>query len=345
MEEKVKLKLIEKVSDVTQLEGTIVDSLESNEPTKNATSIRVVKEIKDNLDTVGGRVDRIETQGVAVGDTLPIGSVFYFEGDESEIPTGFGKIETPVPPKQLLINNDFQINQRGQTVYDFFNKNAYTLDMWSVNMLKVSILEDGWIKVENTDTNDHSFQQKFGFTRNGTYTVCAEYRNVSNGTHIWYQDEKGISTTVKQVTNGRNVATFNSNEFTNIATACPAGGSFEIKYIDLFEDDIAYPHVKEDYAIALMRCLPYFEKRKKVVTSTSNWFIGGFDFDFPKKSIPVVVIFSIRNTDDGYIQGTKYATQITIYGVPYIGLGEGTSAGSKGTKTWEVEYQATCEPL
>ena len=38
-----------------------------------------------------------------------------------------------------------------------------------------------------------------------------------------------------------------------------AKSSTKVEYIDLFEGSIAYPHVKEDYAIALMRCKLYVQ--------------------------------------------------------------------------------------
>ena len=80
------------------------------------------------------RVTSLETNGVAVGDTLPIGSVIYIDGDEKDLRTGYEKIDV-FPPKQLLINNDFQVWQRGES-FDYSNsvlsKNTYFPDMWMI---------------------------------------------------------------------------------------------------------------------------------------------------------------------------------------------------------------------
>ena len=38
--------------------------------------------------------------------------------------------EKGINAKQLLLNNDFQVNQRGQNIYDYTNKSGHTVDMW-----------------------------------------------------------------------------------------------------------------------------------------------------------------------------------------------------------------------
>ena len=38
--------------------------------------------------------------------------------------------------KQLLLNNDFQVNQRGQNIYDYTNKSGHTVDMWLADVYK-----------------------------------------------------------------------------------------------------------------------------------------------------------------------------------------------------------------
>ena len=65
---------------------------------------------------IGGidtRVTRLETNGVSVADTLPVGSEFYYEGDPDLLPDNVEIIEPPFSNPNLLINGDFKIWQRG----------------------------------------------------------------------------------------------------------------------------------------------------------------------------------------------------------------------------------------
>ena len=92
----------------------------------------------EEFESVVRRVTSLETNGVAVGDTLPHGSIVYVEGDEKDIPTGYQKLDiVPQPSKQLLINNDFQVNQRGQTAYSGEMKKCF----------------DGWFLIRGYVTN------------------------------------------------------------------------------------------------------------------------------------------------------------------------------------------------
>lgn len=167
--------------------------------------------------------------------------------------------------RQLLINNDFQINQRGQSEYVVTNGNwEYTLDMWKfrgVSNSTVSINEDKTITLTNpSNENSVYFCQALSDLVNGNYSgnikvisIIGIVKFYINGTTLEGQNitlTKGINTFS---TNGT-PSTFNIQLY--------AGASITLEYIDLFEGDIAYPHVKEDYAIALDRCQRYFQKRK-----------------------------------------------------------------------------------
>lgn len=156
--------------------------------------------------------------------------------------------------KQLLLNNDFQVNQRGQNIYDYTNKSGHTVDMWLASILKVSVLSDGWVKVENLHTAGHYFQQKFGFLRKGKYAVALNVRNIKGSVSLHYEQEGGSVIKIGNLKNGRNTFTFTAANMKNIAIYINTGSSVEIEYIDLFEGDAAFHHVKELYDIELLRC-------------------------------------------------------------------------------------------
>ena len=231
--------------------GKVEDSLESNS-TQNAPSVRVVSAIDD-------RVTTLEEDGVN-GDSFPVGTIIDYQGDIADIPTGY-EVYDYVPRKQLLINNDFQINQRGQgnyTISDNVWNLKYTVDMWyiqngmSVDVLKLS---KNVIKITNIGVSDGYFGQStdFKITKNNTLvikvnsltgSVCLpdllDVPQLKVGLNVF--DLKGIE---------------ESNDLRRVLLKLNVGANIEIEYIDLFEGDVAYPHVKEDYTIALMRCMSY----------------------------------------------------------------------------------------
>lgn len=158
--------------------------------------------------------------------------------------------------KQLLINNDFQVNQRGQSFYDNTSKTGYTVDMWLVNQLKVTTLSEGWIRVENLHTSPHFFQQKLGSLRRGPHTVALNVRNIKGNVSLYYEkeDHGGGEVKVGDIKDGRNEFTFTASTMLNIAVNISPNSSVEIEYVDLFEGDTAFRHVKEHYEIELLRC-------------------------------------------------------------------------------------------
>lgn len=160
--------------------------------------------------------------------------------------------------KQLLLNNDFQVNQRGQKIYDYTNQGGHTVDMWLVNQMKVSVLSDDWVKVENLRDANHYFQQRFnlGYSRRGPYVVALNVRNIKGNVSLYYEKEDNGRGMVKvgDIKNGRNEFTFIASTMLNIAINIDSSSSIEIEYIDMFEGEIVYPHVKEEYANALLKC-------------------------------------------------------------------------------------------
>ena len=180
-------------------------------------------------------------------------------------------------PQNLLINGDFQINQRGLGEY---TSSGYTLDMWRCYLIsgnKVSPISGGGIKIEKVG-GTFSLRQKVPFTENDIgkkYTVSFE---LETDTLIESDLNFGQQTNILNFEVGKKVYsrtfTLQSNDIVNgyvdliIVNIGEVVGNINVYYCDLFEGDIAYPHVKEDDAIALMRC------RSKLKVFKANEWIG-----------------------------------------------------------------------
>lgn len=146
-----------------------------------------------------------------------------------------------VTDHNLLINGDFQVNQRGQSSYTCDGtKRVYGVDMWSFSK------SNTFMKVtENGIETDAPISQMFNKLKSGVkYTVVCSIDNVihtksiTGGTY-----DTDTSQTIMYLT-------FNNVERILITP----NGTQTINYVDLFEGEVVYKHQKEDYAIALTRC-------------------------------------------------------------------------------------------
>lgn len=170
-------------------------------------------------------------------------------GSEINVPTIKAVLDGLHHPN-LLINGDFQINQRGQNEYSISSGYLYTVDMWCVYVnsasenVKVLETENG-IKLTSS-SKDRALCQKFEPLEIGKkYILIVKVNNtirklefiggtyIANNQYLSYE----ISGNFEYITIKQN------------------GVDIEVEYADLFESGIVYPHVKEDYAIALDRCM------------------------------------------------------------------------------------------
>jgi hypothetical protein len=169
--------------------------------------------------------------------------------------------------QNMLINGDFQCNQRGENTYDVGDSSAYTVDMWRIHQLTLNVLDVG-VKITGKTSDATGYFTQFvqlGKLETTTYTISAmvdgkicTFTLTPGGTAKEKDFGKFKISALTTSTWDNDLGDYNNKLKINI---CPIGtNSITIKYVDLFEGSIAYPHVKEDYAIALMRCKRYIQK-------------------------------------------------------------------------------------
>lgn len=156
-------------------------------------------------------------------------------------------------PPNLLVNGDFQINQRGQSSYEINNSTwTYSIDLWRINGMKLQVNGDGTITL--TALNETNYFQQIVENANyqtGDKLVLSLYIdgsikvfNIQIGTTD-YVDEK-ISIFASYNEEQKKIyLSLSLNQKSN---------SITLKWIRLNEGSIAYSHSEEDDAIALMRC-------------------------------------------------------------------------------------------
>ena len=198
----------------------------------------------------------------------------------------------------LLINGDFQINQRGQSSYS--TNLTYTLDMWylSTNGGSITPTNNG---LNVNGSSNHSTIQQFidADYRGKQMTVVIKFKDVvyshvydvsTDSTTYYFIDSLGIKLYYDE-----------SKGKTSIWIRVQSDSGV-IEYIDLFEGSIAYPHVKEDRGIALVRC----ERYLKVIDICSLAFMcisGGMQL---KANGSIFGLDKMASTPTGQLSQTSF---------------------------------------
>ena len=184
--------------------------------------------------------------------------------------------------QNLLLNGDFQCNQRGKKTYDKLTSATFTVDMWRGYLVKVNVLNEGITLTGSSSTEQGYFTQfiQLGKLVTTTYTICAMADDklctftVTPGATA---KEKSFGTfKISALTTS--VWSNDLNDYDNKLkiNICPIGtNATTFKYIDVFEGVVAYPHVKEDPATALMRCRRYIQAG----SNTSPFFWNTLEID------------------------------------------------------------------
>lgn len=177
----------------------------------------------------------------------------------SDILDGLGNsiVQGPMTaPQNLLINGDFQINQREQENYV---SSGYTVDMWKAYKTNVNVIENGVNANRNTTSENGFLTQIIGdISRLKQYTACAK---INDRICVWSFTPQ--TTSQRKSFNNFNLFSKLTNSNLEIGIELTTNTILNIEYIRLYEGIIAYKGQKEDYSTALMRCQQYVLGFKK----------------------------------------------------------------------------------
>ena len=337
--------------------------------------------LANDLNQLISRVTSLETNGVQVADTLAIGSTVLWD-DRNQLPDAWEYVDYDICPKQLLINNDFQVNQRLKT----YTSNEYTLDMWykhkngSGTVGNVEKIDNG-IRIVNEDYTNVFLNQKISnYYKGKTVTIVGKFNNVigsaylriSKATSIGINNvaygnveitEDGIFTTTVDIP----LDGIDSYEYLKVQIAVKTNSSVEIEYIDMFEGEVAYPHRKEDYAITELKCskkLKYIQPNDNAAsinigttyvnnyTTSATRYRVYFAMNAELDSIPTITYDDLRIY---FYNGRSYKVDICNFynmanGVINVtmefNINDGFSPIDKPCAVYVYGYlSATCEPV
>lgn len=171
------------------------------------------------------------------------------------------KIESVYRPN-LLVNGDFQINQRGQTSYTSTDvQSSLTVDCWRIGGQATLTVNDDNVILSATGDGESYLAQHIDKDLTGKkLSVAVKVTNdkVYTGTitvtdveTVFISDGQWMTVSAKYDSN-RN----GTQLYINVS----GGHSYPFDYVSAFEGEIIYSHFEEDNATALMRCLPYYRR-------------------------------------------------------------------------------------
>lgn len=240
----------------------------------------------------------------------------------------------------MLVNGDFNVNQRGQSSYSGESAKAkYTLDMWYLSAsayVSTTINSDGSVTFTNSHSSSElSLSQSIGGKL--SYPCVAVIKLQGEAT----ASVKFTAAGRVAISDDCAVQIIDDGNRHIFQIRCSAGKSITVEYAALYEGDVAYKHVREDYATALMRCERYLEVGQYACYGHGEYWIQGFTYRTPKADVPTVAITFVADSN-GLVQKSFQAVSPNIYDCPFIRLTSGTAASVTGALN--VAAQISCEP-
>lgn len=326
-----------------------------NDPSYNNTSILNDAAIHDMP------LYRVKLSGLSIESIEPMFNVLAPLGDFQH-------------KQNLLINGDFQCNQRGNKTYDVGNTSAYTVDMWRAYQVKVDVFNDG-VKLTGKSTTTQGYFTQFiqlGKLKTTDYTIVAMVDGeiytftLTPGATAKEQDFgkfKITALTTSVWDNDLPEYNYYSNKLK--INICPIGTStFKLSYVDVYEGSVAYPHTKEDYATALMRCEMYIRKKGytapiySIYSPSSGSYAYEFVLCFDKMAKPfnaylnppMVESYSWNYVTTGGTVNSGENPDIAVYnitngsGVHTLRTAIGTLNMHSNCSAVKGVYVVTCEP-
>lgn len=244
--------------------------------------------------------------------------------------TRIDQLETEViPPTQLLVNTDFEINQRMKTTYETTEaERTYTFDMWYILKQPVKggyakvTSESGWIY----NDADHITVELTGYGEFGqiTSTPYNMYNNLTsvaciNGTEheihfdniqseltatgeymqktIYYGDTANDGLIVRLYRIGNVISLF---FMCNSYASAGSKRTFNLQYVDLWAGQYAYPHQKKTRVQDFMECCRFvyrwdFPIRNNYAYNGPKNVTGytGTEFPVPMWDVPTAKVLEL----------------------------------------------------
>lgn len=191
----------------------------------------------------------------------------------------------------LLINGDFQVNQRGKTEYlsANWNNKVYSVDRWYVHgngstpKAKLTVNESGSITLSGAIEPVGLYQVFEKPLEENYYTVTVKVLSLDGIGQVYFNED------VHALTVGLNAFTWYGT-LESIRLMVDAYKNMEVEYVKLEQGEIATPFIPRHYTEELLLCKRYFQSiyLSKRPPYLEKKFFGGMQYQVSMRVYPTV---------------------------------------------------------
>lgn len=190
----------------------------------------------------------------------------------------------------LLINPNFEINQRGSTTYT----TGYTVDRWKVAgatlNAKTKILS-------NSNSASGTFLQSLENKPTGTFTVTLNVVSVTGTVKFSWKDGSTYKTGAV-ISKGLNTYTFTASSLTWVGIDVASGASIQLDYMKLEQSSVATHFVTPNKAEELAKCQYYtvvFEPWRTILNANTDPSVINIDTRCKMRAKPTVSYITLKS--------------------------------------------------
>ena len=190
----------------------------------------------------------------------------------------------------LLINPNFEINQRGSTTYT----TGYTVDRWKV---AGATLNAKTKTLSNSNSSCGTLLQYLEGSNAGTFTITLNAISVTGTVYFSWKD----GTTYKRgatITKGINTYTFSASSLTCVGIEVAAGASVQLDYLKLEQGSVATHFVTPNKAEELAKCQYYtvvFEPWRTILNANTDSSVINIDTRCKMRTKPTVSYITLKS--------------------------------------------------
>lgn len=190
----------------------------------------------------------------------------------------------------LLINPNFEINQRGSTTYT----TGYTVDRWKV---AGATLNAKTKTLSNPNSAGGTFLQSLENKPTGTFTVTLNVASVTGTVKFSWKDGSTYKTGAV-ISKGLNTYTFTASSLTWVGIDVASGASIQLDYMKLEQSSVATHFVTPNKAEELAKCQYYtvvFEPWRTILNANTDPSVINIDTRCKMRTKPTVSYITLKS--------------------------------------------------
>lgn len=190
----------------------------------------------------------------------------------------------------LLINPNFEINQRGSTTYT----TGYTVDRWKV---AGATLNAKTKTLSNSNSASGTFLQSLENKPTGTFTVTLNVVSVTGTVKFSWKDGSTYKTGAV-ISKGLNTYTFTASSLTWVGIDVASGASIQLDYMKLEQSSVATHFVTPNKAEELAKCQYYtviFEPWRTILNANTDSSVINIDTRCKMRTKPTISYITLKS--------------------------------------------------